>query len=97
MKSALELYCDKGDIVVLISTSGASQNILKAAKWCVENKQKLISFTGRKKNNKLKLINKRGINLWVNSNSYNHVEMVHHIWLLGVVDYLIGNSEYEPK
>jgi D-sedoheptulose 7-phosphate isomerase len=97
MKSALELYCDKGDIVVLISTSGASQNILKAAEWCVENKKKLISFTGRRKNNKLKLINKRGINLWVNSNSYNHVEMVHHIWLLGVVDYLIGNSEYEPK
>ena len=76
MKSALELYCDKGDIVVLISTSGASKNILKAAKWCVEKKQKLISFTGKKKNNKLKLINKRGINLWVNSNSYNHVEMV---------------------
>lgn len=97
MKSALELYCDKGDIVVLISTSGKSENILNAAKWCIKNKQILITFTGRKKNNNLKLLNKKGINLWVNSNSYNHVEMVHHIWLLGIVDYLIGKSEYEPK
>ena len=49
MKSALELYCDKGDIVVLISTSGKSENILNAAKWCIKNKQILITFTGRKK------------------------------------------------
>ena len=97
MKSALELYSDNGDIVVLISTSGTSQNIIMAAKWCLENKKMLITFTGRKKNNKLKLINKKGINLWVDSNSYNHVEMVHHIWLLSIVDFLIGKSEYEPK
>ena len=49
MKSALELYCDKGDVVVLISTSGESKNIVNAARWCLKNRVKLISFTGRNK------------------------------------------------
>ena len=38
MSSALEMYFDKGDVVVLISTSGESQNILNAAKWCIKKK-----------------------------------------------------------
>ena len=33
-------------------------------------------------------------NFWVNSKAYNIVEMTHHIWLLAVVDLIIGNSEY---
>lgn len=97
MKAALEIYCDKGDVVVLISTSGQSQNIINAAKWCLKNNIKLITLTGRKKTNKLKSINKVGINLWVNSNAYNQVEMVHHVWLLAVIDYLIGKVVYEPN
>ena len=97
MKSALELYCDKGDVVVLISTSGESKNIVNAAKWCLKNKIKFVSFTGRNKKNKLKTLNKKGLNLWVDSNAYNQVEMIHHTWLLSIVDYLIGSSEYEPN
>lgn len=97
MKSALELYCDKGDVVVLISTSGESKNIVNAARWCLKNRVKLISFTGRNKKNKLKTLNKKSINCWVDSNSYNHVEMIHHVWLLSIVDNLIGKSEYEPN
>tara|TARA_B100000401_G_C52805120_1_gene720721 strand:+ start:547 stop:1119 length:573 start_codon:yes stop_codon:yes gene_type:complete len=97
MKSALNFYCDKGDLVILISSSGQSKNIINAGKWCINKKIKLVTFTGRKKNNKLKLLNKKGINFWVNSNAYNQIEMVHHVWLLAVVDNLIGKSVYEPS
>jgi D-sedoheptulose 7-phosphate isomerase len=29
------------------------------------------------------------LNLWAASDSYNIVEMTHHVWLLAIVDYLI--------
>ena len=28
------------------------------------------------------------INLWLESKCYNHIEMVHHTWLLSIVDYV---------
>ncbi len=34
------------------------------------------------------------INLWANSMAYNHIENIHQIWLLAVVDLIIGNAEY---
>ena len=42
--------------------------------------------------------NKLGdINFWVDSKGYNIVEMTHHIWLLAIVDYIIGDIEYPPS
>jgi D-sedoheptulose 7-phosphate isomerase len=95
MKEALKMYCDKGDVVILISSSGMSKNIVKAAKWCVKSKINLITFTGHKKNNDLKKINNKGLNFWVNSRAYNHIEIVHLSWLLSIVDFIIGKTVYK--
>ena len=95
MKEALRFYSDRNDLVVLVSSSGSSANVVKAAKWSLENKLPVITFTGMDKNNPLKSINKAGLNFWVDSKAYNHIEMVHHIWLLAVVDMIIGNSIYK--
>ena len=73
MKSALDIYCDKGDLVVLISSSGKSSNILNAAKWCKKNKIKIITFSGNDSSNPLKKINNKGINFWVDSKVYNYI------------------------
>jgi D-sedoheptulose 7-phosphate isomerase len=95
MKEALKMYCDKDDVVVLISSSGMSKNIVNAAKWCIKSKISFITFTGNKKNNNLKKINKKGLNFWVNSKAYNHVELVHLYWLLSIVDFIIGKIVYK--
>ena len=34
------------------------------------------------------------INLWLDSSAYNFVESVHQIWLLTIVDLIIGSREY---
>jgi D-sedoheptulose 7-phosphate isomerase len=34
------------------------------------------------------------INLWVNSRAYNIIENIHQIWLLSIVDKIIGKTEY---
>ena len=37
------------------------------------------------------------INLWVDSKGYNIIEMAHHIWLVAIVDYIVGNIEYKAN
>lgn len=94
MSEALRMYSDSDDAVVLISSSGNSPNVVSAAEWCNENKINFVTFTGMKTDNPLKSANKNGLNFWVNSRAYNHIEMVHHIWLLAIVDMIIGKAEY---
>ena len=85
VSEALKAYSDPHDLVILISSSGKSKNILNAADYCVEVGLRLITFSGFSSNNFLK--NKGLINFWVDSNSYNFVEMAHHVWLVSIVDY----------
>ena len=87
---ALEAYADKGDLAILISSSGKSQNIINATEKATEIGLSTITLSGFFKDNPLK---KSGdLNLWVDSCEYNVIEMTHHIWLLAIVDYLIENK-----
>jgi len=86
MKEAIKSYYDKGDVVILISSSGNSKNHVVAGKFCKQKKIKLVTFTGFDGQNKLSKIGH--INFWLNSSNYNQIEMVHHIWLLLLCDYL---------
>jgi D-sedoheptulose 7-phosphate isomerase len=86
LKKALEIFCDKNDLVILISSSGNSPNIINAANYIKKKKIGLITFSGFSKNNKLKKIGL--VNFWCQSNSYNFIEMSHYIWLVSVVDFL---------
>lgn len=89
---SLEFYADKGDVVIIVSSSGKSENILQAAHFCKKNKLKLFTFTGFSKSNPLSKLG--DINLWVDSRAYNIIENVHQIWLLSIVDNIIGKTEY---
>ena len=81
---ALKIYSKKSDVLILISSSGNSKNMINAANFAKKNKLNLITFTGFKKDNKL---NGRGkINFWVDSLNYNHIENIHQIILLTICD-----------
>ncbi len=85
---AIEFYADRGDLIILISSSGTSKNIINGAKQSKKMNCPLITFSGFKKNNPL---SKLGIyNFWVNSRSYNFIENTHQIWLLSIVDRIIN-------
>ena len=92
LAKALEFYADDGDLVVLISSSGKSENLLNAARYATSKGLGLVTFSGFAADNPLKQFGQ--INLWVNSRAYNIVEMTHHIWLLAVCDLIIGSAEY---
>ena len=96
IENAIKYYCDKGDMLILVSSSGESKNIVNAAKYFKKkNYGKLITYTGHKYKNNLKRIG--DVNFWVNSKSYNLIENVHQFLLLSVVDLIIGKSKYKTN
>ena len=97
LKKIVDFYITKKDCVILISVSGNSKNLVNAAKICKDKKIKLITFTGNSKKNKLKSVNRDGVNFFVNHKGYNIVESVHSTYILSLVDYFIGKSVYKTK
>ena len=96
VEKAIEFYADEGDNVILISAGGNSPNMVNGAKQSKKKKiGKIITFTGNDKNNNLSKLG--DINFWVNSKAYNHIENVHQILLLSLVDLIIGKTEYPPN
>jgi len=70
--SQLENYGKKNDILIIISSSGKSKNIVDAAKFGKKNKFKIISLIGFSENRYLKKISKYYINL--NTKNYGITE-----------------------
>jgi D-sedoheptulose 7-phosphate isomerase len=96
VSKAIHYYMDEGDIVIFISSSGKSKNMINAVKFArLKKAKKIISFTGFNKNNLL--VKKSDINFWVNSKAYNLIENIHQLWLLSLVDLIIGKSIYSAK
>ena len=83
---AFSSYAIKGDIGIFISSSGKSKNIINGCNYAKKNGIFTVTFSGFKKNNQL--YKTGNLNFWVDSNKYNHVENIHQIWLLSIMDYL---------
>ena len=95
LKAAVKYYVKSNDLVILLSVSGESKNLINAANLCKKRKIKLITITGANKKNSL---SKKGIiNYWINSKAYNIVETVQMLILVSIVDKIIGRSEYSSS
>lgn len=86
VKKALSFYADRKDLLIFISSSGESKNIINGANFAKKIGCKVITLTGFKKTNKVKKIGH--VNLWLDSKNYNFIEMTHHTWLLSIVDFI---------
>ena len=96
IEKAVDFYADQNDVLILISSSGKSKNMINACK-SARNKKilKIITFTGHDKDNPLSKLG--DINFWINSKAYNFVENTHQVWLLTICDLIIGKREYLPN
>ena len=86
VKQALYFHADKGDLFIAISSSGESKNIINGAKFAKKFGCNVVTLTGFSALNNVKKIGH--VNLWLNSKNYNFIEMIHHTWLLSIVDYI---------
>lgn len=92
ISKAIEFYGRPGDVLVLISSSGRSKNIINAAKFCKKVDINLLTFSGFGDTNPLYSLG--DINFCVESKAYNIIENIHQIWLLSICDLIIGKKEY---
>ena len=95
IKKVLENYAKPNDLAIFISASGNSENVVRGARFCRSRNIKSYSLTGLKKNNKLNSISDNFF--WINSSSYNQIEIIHHMILLVSVDILIGKDSYKTN
>ena len=95
VEKTIDFYADPNDVLILISSSGNSANMINACQAAKRQKiSKVITFSGHKKNNPLSQLG--DLNFWIDSKAYNFVENIHQIWLLNIVDLIIGKKEYLP-
>ena len=78
----------RGDIVILLSTSGESENVLTPARWLRDQKIPLVTFSGGSDRNELCAIG--DINFVVGSSDIGRVQIAHEALLHTLVDLLAG-------
>jgi D-sedoheptulose 7-phosphate isomerase len=88
---ALKAYADSGDLLILISSSGKSPNIINGALQAKKMGLQTVTLSGFNSDNPLRKFG--DIELWADSSEYNVVEMSHHIWLVGIVDYICAAND----
>ncbi len=92
LEKAIDFYADSRDLIILISSGGTSKNIINGGRRAKNIGLKVITFSGFNSDNPLRQLG--DINFWVDSKAYNIIEMTHSIWLLAIVDKIIGSREY---
>ena len=85
----IEIYSLEGDLIILISSSGESENIIRAAKKAISQNLTLITLTGFKDDNTLSKLGNININIPIEH--YNIVENTHQIILTTCLDIINNN------
>ena len=93
VSSALKYYAEENDVIVFISVSGNSPNLVEGLKFAKSSGMKTISLTGSAESNFLK--SNSDFSIWVNSKAYNIVESVHTILITLIIDLIVGFPEYK--
>lgn len=84
MAEWLKIYFEKGDLLIAISSSGNSPNILNAAEVALQRGGQLITLSGFKPDNKLKT--KGQVNFYLGAENYGIVECFHQVILHALLD-----------
>ena len=84
-KQFLKNFVDGNTLVILISSSGNSMNVVNAAQWCEDNNIPYAVLSGFSPNNKLSQMD-ANFKYHVNYNSYAVVELAHEILLHSIID-----------
>ena len=71
----IEMFADEGDVLVAVSSSGRSENIVRAARAARQKGCRVITMSGFDRENPLGRLG--DLNFYVASKSYGHVEVTH--------------------
>ena len=91
----LEIVANPGDLLVAISSSGNSPNIVNAAEMAKKVGCQVITFTGFKPDNKLRQMG--DFNIYVPCMEYGIVESIHNMILQQIVDEIMTKDKEGAK
>ncbi|MBW1742852.1 MAG: SIS domain-containing protein [Deltaproteobacteria bacterium] len=86
----IEMFGEKGDVLVAISSSGQSENILRGVEAGQGKGAEILTLSGFASDNPLRQMG--SLNFYVSSNSYGHVEVVHHAICHCILDTIIEDQ-----
>ena len=81
----LKDFVGKDTLVILISSSGNSMNIVNCATFCKSLGISFILLSGFDKDNKLNTFDGGNMKYWVNSHDYGVVETAHQVFLHSIL------------
>jgi D-sedoheptulose 7-phosphate isomerase len=90
----LEMFADAGDILMAISSSGRSENILRGADAARQRRCRVVTFSGFAPANPLRSLGE--LNFYVPSMSYGHVEVTHLALSHALVDTVVTRRRPRP-
>ncbi len=91
-KKAIEIFSNKGDILIAISSSGTSKNILNACRTAKEKGLFVITLSGFEEDNPLRTMG--DINFYVKTKAFGFLEVLHGFILHHINDSIIGDEVY---
>ncbi len=88
----IEMFADNGDVLIAISSSGMSKNIINGAIASKKKGCKIITMSGFQENNILR--SKGEINFYLPSDSYGYVELAHSVLCHCIADIITNEKIY---
>ena len=89
----LRTVAQKNDVLIVVSSSGDSENIVRAAEWGLKNNLTVIALTGFQGGRSARLAN---INLHINANNYGIIEDIHQS-LMHIIAQYLRQSKMQEK
>jgi D-sedoheptulose 7-phosphate isomerase len=93
--SAINTYANHDDMLVAISSSGNSKNIIEAIGSAREKKMRVVTFSGLKPDNQLRKMG--DLNFYVPAKTYGIVECAHQLLLHMWLDHYMGITEWDRE
>lgn len=91
----LEILADRNDLIVAISSSGNSQNIINAILAGKGKGADILTFTGFSPDNKVKQMG--NLNVYIPVRKYGIVESIHNLILQHIVDLIMEQNVINNK
>ncbi len=89
----LAFYADAGDLLVTISSSGNSKNVINAIKKSREMNMSVVTLSGLKQDNTSRTLG--DLNIFVSARTYGIVESAHAIIMHAWLDHYMGITEWD--
>jgi D-sedoheptulose 7-phosphate isomerase len=90
-EKSIEMFADRGDVLVAISSSGKSENILKGINSAKSKECSLITLSGFKEDNPLSSAG--DFNFYVPAQEYGPVEVIHHSICHCILDTIVNHKD----